>query len=78
MLDEHGDDTQQPHANGEVRFLCRRWRGGAAVAAATTAAAAALPELDVGGEELDDQGADPLLQQEAELLLLRGGESGDQ
>lgn len=61
VLDEDGDHTQQPHADGEVGLLHGRGRGGAA---------AALPELDVGGEELDDQGADALLQQEAELLML--------
>lgn len=53
MLDEDRDDTQQPHADGKVRFLHRCRRG---------SAAAALPELDVRGEELDDKGTDPFLQ----------------
>lgn len=62
MFDEDRHHSQQPHADGEVGFLhrCRRGR-----------AAAALTELDVGGEELDDEWTHPLLQQETELLVLR-------
>lgn len=69
MFDEDGDDAQQPHADGEVGLLHGRWRG-------RTASAAALPELDVGREELNDQRAHALLQQEAELLVLQGTERG--
>lgn len=61
MLDEDWDNTQQPHADGEVGFLHRSWWWGAA---------AALTKLNVGGEEFNDERTDPFLQQEAELLVL--------
>ena len=62
VLDEHGHHPEQPHADGEVGLL-HRGRG---------RPAGPLTELDVGGEQLDDQGTHPLLQQEAELLVLGG------
>lgn len=61
MFDEDWDNTQQSHADGEVRFLHRSWWWGAA---------AALTKLNVGWEEFDHERADSFLQQEAELLVL--------
>ena len=61
VLDEDRDHAQQPHADGEVGLLHGGRCGRAAPATASAAAAAALTELDVGGEQLDDQGADALL-----------------
>ena len=65
MFDEHRYHSEQPHADGEVGCFYRGWGGGAA---------GALTELDVGGEQLDDQRTHTLLQQEAELLVLHRGQ----
>lgn len=62
VFDENRDDPQQSHADGEIRLLHGRRR--------RRAGTAALPELDVGREQLDDQRTNALLQQETELLML--------
>lgn len=62
VFDENRDDPQQSHADGEIRLLHGRRR--------RRAGTAALPELDVGREQLDDQRTHALLQQETELLML--------
>ena len=65
MLNENTDDPQQTHDNGKVRFLTQT------PSLAGHRGCYPRAVLHTGGEQLDDDGTDRLLQDETELWVLK-------
>lgn len=65
LLDENRNQSQEAHADGEIGFVQRLRR-------LLLSGSPSELALNVGREEFDDESADPLLQQGAELSVLDG------